>query len=180
MESYPLTPVTQIAEAYPLTPETQVIDAYPLTPVDAPAIPLWTFFRAISFSANEMLDSAAGFTWSNTPGDYKNSMGSITLPESAVAVRIVPKNGAQCFHAYTTWAAVCKFKTQKGIRDFDTNARYGSKPTKGEAETDFLKLPPRDLQLGADKQLHWGAIDTPIADNTDDEAWFNIYYRETA
>jgi hypothetical protein len=138
----------------------------------------WIHFDSGGFSANEMLNSNT-YVWSDTPGDYTNSMGSVTIPGNVTAVKLVPLSGAQCFNRYTNlWTVRIKFKTMLDVSSLDSFREYGKQTTKGAAEADYLNLSPIVLRLGQDKQLHWGFTDRPLTDNTDDKAYFNIYYKK--
>lgn len=178
MEAYYLTPIKASARGYCLVPVKSKRSVYYLAPIGGTKQEIWKYYRTFGFSTNDMLDNKT-HTWSDIPGDYKDSMASLTFPDNAVAVKIEAISGAQCFNKTTSqWTVRIKFKTQQEVGSLDSFIKFGEQVTKVAAEEDYLKLSPITLKLGTDKKLHWGFTDYPITDNTDDKAFFKIYYRE--
>ena len=101
MEDYYLTPIESNVQVYYLVPIESSREVYFLKPIGETEQEEWIYYRTFGFSTNDMLDGTT-HTWNNTPGDYTDSMASLIFPNNAMAVKIIPKSGAQCFNINTS------------------------------------------------------------------------------
>jgi len=177
VSDYFLTPVESMGQAYYMKPVESSAQTYYMIPKNSPEEEGWIYYGTGGLSASEMTDSTTN-PWSSNPGDYVNAAKKVALPDGAVKVRLRPLSGAQCFHdtAPERWTVRIKFKTIKQVKSLDSYELFGDQTTKSAAEDDYLKHGPIELAIGPDKKLAWGFSDFPLSDNTNDKAFFNIYY----